>query len=114
MLVLGSEWLDLSRRQSVLRIHGTGLGEKRVSDKEGDPSLVLVPDDRIAAERFPVERVLVERVVLERVPAKRVPVGRVASCHPIHEHRKDSACHLGVDPSHPSDDHSEKRWDLLD
>ncbi len=55
--------------------------EERFSDLEGDPSLVL------------------ESVLVDRFPVERVPVERFASCHPIHEHRKDSACHLGVDPS---------------
>ncbi len=55
-----SERSDLSRHYSVLRIHGAGPGEKRVSDLEGDPSLVLVDD---------------------RVPLERVHVESVASCH---------------------------------
>ncbi len=124
------EKLGLSRNQSVQRIHGTGPGEKRVSDLEGDPLLVLVLAERIAVDKIVVEkidvakvvvegvavegiafeRVVVDRVFVDRVPVERVPVERVASCHPIHEHRKDSACHLGVDPPQPLDE----CWDRLD
>ncbi len=74
----------------------SGPGKKRVSDLEGDSSPVLVPTD---------ERVVAERAVLDRAPVERVVAERIASCHPIQdEHRKDSACHLWVDPSKPLDD----------
>ncbi len=60
--------------------------------------------ERVAVEKIASERVVVDRVLVETVPVERVPVERVASCHPIHEHRKDLACHLGVDPPQPLDE----------
>ncbi len=75
---MGSERLDLNRHQSVLRIHRTGPGERRISDLGGGPSLVL-------AEGIAFEKVVLERIAFERV----------ASCHPVQvEHLKDSACHF--------------------
>ncbi len=85
--------------------------EKRVSDLEGDSSLVLVEGN--AAERFLVEGIVVEEFLVDRVPVERVVLEGVAeriafewvpSCHPVHEHQKGSACHLGVDPSQPLDE----------
>ncbi len=91
----------MNRYQSVLGIHRTGPGEKRISDLEGDPSLGLVAAEKIAlVDRVPVERVPVVRVVVEGVPFERVP-----SCHPVQaEHWEDSVCHLCVDPSQPLDE----------
>ncbi len=81
----------MSRYQSVLGIHRTGPGEKRVSDLEGDSSLVLV--EGIVLEKIVLENVLEE--VLEGIP----------SCHPVQvEHWEDSVCHLCVDPSQPLDE----------
>ncbi len=95
---MGSEELDLSRHQSVQRIHRTGPGEKRVSDLEGNPSLALA--EGIAVEKIDIERILVDRVPVDKVPVERVDlegvaVERVPSCHPVQvEHLKDSGCHL--------------------
>ncbi len=91
----GSESLNFSRHQSVLRIHGTGPGEKKDSDLEGDPSLVLLPDERIAAERFVLSRIPVEMVPVERVLVERIDFEQVPSCHSVQvEHWKDKVCNL--------------------
>ncbi len=78
---LRPEELELSRHQSVLRIHRTGPVEVRFSDLEGDPSLVL--NEVIVVEKIVLERVEVERVAVERLPVKRILVERAASVDSI-------------------------------